>query len=58
MLKLKLQYVGLLMQTANSLEKCLMLGSKLSEKIIQTVGTRLRDEAWKEIRSYAQELLP
>ena len=26
MLKLKLQYVGLLMQTANSLEKCLMLG--------------------------------
>lgn len=51
---------GFLYAYANgaSLEKCLMLGSKLSEKIIQTVGTRLRDEAWKEIRSYAQELLP
>ena len=39
------------------LEKCLMLGSKLSEKIIQTVGTRLGEETWEEIRNYAKDLL-
>lgn len=34
-----------------SLEKCLQTGALLSGYVIQVIGTRLSDEAWKEIRS-------
>lgn len=33
------------------LDKCLQTGALLSGYVIQVVGTRLTDEAWKEIRS-------
>ena len=36
------------------LESCLDLGIKLSESIIQVVGTRLSDEAWEANRRYAR----
>lgn len=36
--------------TGASLDKCLQTGALLSGYVIQVVGTRLTDEAWKEIR--------
>ena len=38
------------------LESCLDLGIKLSESIIQVVGTRLSDEAWEANRRYARRV--
>lgn len=42
---------------AAELRTCLDLGIKLSESIIQVVGTRLSDEAWDANRSYARKIL-
>ena len=38
-------------------EKCARLGSLLSYRIIQVVGTKLLPEVWKEIRKKAKEIL-
>jgi sugar/nucleoside kinase (ribokinase family) len=40
-----------------SLDKCAQIGSLLSAKVIQVVGTTLSEETWSEIKSKINEII-